>query len=48
MCGPCWGAVPWQLQQAVHRTYRAWMRNMRDADLMRAYQAAKAEAIEAV
>lgn len=48
MCGPCWGAVPPDLQKRVHRTFRAWMRSMGDADLMRAYKDAAAVAIEAV
>lgn len=48
LCAPCWSAVPPDLQRRVHRTYRAWLGHMGDADLMREYQDAKTAAIQAV
>lgn len=48
MCGPDWSAVPPDLQRTVYRTYRAWLRDLGDADKMRAYRAAADDAIRAV
>lgn len=48
MCGPCWGAVPPDVQRRVHVTYRAWLRELGNADVMREYRDACAAAIEAV
>lgn len=48
MCGLHWGAVPPDLQRRVHATYRAWLKDLGNAELMREYRAAATDAIEAV
>lgn len=48
MCSPHWGAVPPDLQRRVYNTYRAWLRDLRNRDLMLEYRAAATDAIEAV
>lgn len=48
MCPKDWGAVPPDLQKAVHRTWRAWRRDLGNAELMQAYREASDAAIGAV
>lgn len=48
MCSRCWSAVPPDLQRLVHRTYRAWLRDLGNADLMHAYRDASNAALRAV
>lgn len=47
MCGPCWGAVPADIQRRVYRTWRAWLKTRSD-EAFGAYDEARTDAIEAV
>lgn len=48
MCLGHWGAVTPQTQVRVVFAYRAWIRDMRNTDKMRAYQAARDDALKEV
>lgn len=48
MCATCWREVPAPLQRDVHRTWRAWTRDLRDAEAMRAYRQASDTAIASI
>lgn len=48
MCRPCWGEVPQHLQAEVNRTWRAWRRDFGNTEAIRAYRAARDDAIAAV
>jgi hypothetical protein len=45
MCAACWRKVPKPLQAAVHRAWRAWRRDLGNAELMRAHTRAADAAI---
>ena len=47
LCAACWRRVPKDLQAEVHRTWRAWRRDLGDADLMHAYRHAAVAATRA-
>lgn len=48
MCGPCWGAVPRELQRDVYRTFRAWRSCPGDPDRFLAYEQAREAAIASI
>lgn len=48
MCRPCWARVPVDLQSKVYATWRAWRKNLDNADLRRAYRSARDNAIAAI
>lgn len=48
MCSTCWRQVPKDLQADVNRTWRAWRRDWRDEELMRAWRDAADRATAAV
>lgn len=47
MCYSCWKRVPQHLRGPVYATWKAWMKDMGDADKMHAYEAAAAAAVSA-
>ena len=48
MCSPCWAEVPRHLQRAVYATWRAWRRNLGDAEAFQAYDQAQNDARAAI